>query len=171
MNYVRFADDLLVTGRSREQLENEVKPVVERFLVERGLELSVEKTRIVHVGEGFDFLGQHVRKYGNGKVLTCPSKKSVKALLDRVRAILKASGTLTTGQMLVQLNPVIQGWDGHILRSAHFDSGLEIDPRSEGPSPRAALLAVSVPQAGVPEHETSALARQPAEPTRTSLES
>lgn len=118
VNFVRFADDLLVTGRSREQLENEVKPVIERFLAERGLELSVEKTRIVHVSEGFDFLGQNVRKYGNGKVLTRPSKKSVKALLDRVRAIVKASGGLTSGQMIVQLTPLIRGWANYHRNAA-----------------------------------------------------
>jgi RNA-directed DNA polymerase len=118
VNFVRFADDLLVTGRSREQLEDEVTPVVERFLAERGLELSVEKTRIVHVSEGFDFLGQHVRKYGNGKVLTRPSKKSVKALLDRVRAILKVGASLTTGQVIVQLNPVLRGWANYHRHAA-----------------------------------------------------
>jgi RNA-directed DNA polymerase len=63
----RWADDFIITGSSKELLEHEVKPLVEAFLQERGLELSLEKTRITPVKTGFDFLGQQVRKYGNGK--------------------------------------------------------------------------------------------------------
>ena len=64
---VRFADDFVITGDSKELLENEVRPVVETFLKERGLELSKEKTSITHITEGVDFLGQHLRKYGRRK--------------------------------------------------------------------------------------------------------
>src|SRR5262245_39598594 len=86
VNLVRFADDILVTGRSQDQLEQEVKPVIEKFLAERGLELSSEKTRTIHVSKGFDFLGQHIRRYGNGKVLTKPAKQSISSLLDQIRS-------------------------------------------------------------------------------------
>jgi RNA-directed DNA polymerase len=68
---VRYADDFIITGHSKELLENEVKPCVEAFLAERGLELSKEKTQITHILKGFDFLGQNVRKYG-GKLLIKP---------------------------------------------------------------------------------------------------
>ncbi len=54
----------LISGRSKEILEQEVKPLVEQFMRERGLELSQEKTIITHIEDGFDFLGQTVRKYG-----------------------------------------------------------------------------------------------------------
>jgi RNA-directed DNA polymerase len=54
---VRYADDFIITGASYEVLEKEVRPLVERFLAERGLRLSAEKTRITHIDEGFDFLG------------------------------------------------------------------------------------------------------------------
>ena len=63
VNVVKYADDFIITGSSYELLEQEVKPLVEQFLRERGLELSQEKTRITHIEDGFDFLGQHVRKY------------------------------------------------------------------------------------------------------------
>ena len=56
VNLVRYADDFIITGRSKEQLENEVWPLVEQFLHDRGLRLSPEKTRITHVSQGFDFL-------------------------------------------------------------------------------------------------------------------
>ena len=78
---VRYADDFIITGTSQELLEKEVKPCVEAFLAERGLELSQEKTKITHISEGFDFLGQNVRKY-DGKLLIKPSAKNVKAFLD-----------------------------------------------------------------------------------------
>jgi RNA-directed DNA polymerase len=48
VNFVRYADDFIITGCSKELLENEVKPLVERFMLERGLQLSPEKTCITH---------------------------------------------------------------------------------------------------------------------------
>jgi RNA-directed DNA polymerase len=66
-NLVRFADDFIITGSSKELLEKEIKPLVERFMMERGLELSQEKTHITHITTGFDFLGQNIRKYQDGK--------------------------------------------------------------------------------------------------------
>ncbi|MBM9961158.1 group II intron reverse transcriptase/maturase, partial [Pseudomonas aeruginosa] len=63
VNVVRYADDFVITGASPEVLENEVKPWVEQFLATRGLRLSLKKTRIVHIDEGFDFLGWNFRKY------------------------------------------------------------------------------------------------------------
>lgn len=74
---VRYADDFVVTGASKELLETEVRPWVEAFLAKRGLRLSTAKTKIVHIDEGFDFLGWNFRKY-SGKLLIKPSKKNVK---------------------------------------------------------------------------------------------
>ena len=73
VNLVRYADDFIITGNSKEVLEIEVTPLIVAFLQERGLELSEEKTRITHIEDGFDFLGQNARKY-NGQFLTRPSK-------------------------------------------------------------------------------------------------
>src|SRR5437879_12148124 len=86
VNLIRFADDFVITGSSKEVLEHEVKPLVEQFMKERGLTLSAEKTLITHIEDGFDFLGQHVRKY-NGKLIIKPSKKNVKAFLEKVRKV------------------------------------------------------------------------------------
>ena len=88
VNLVRFADDFIITGNSKEVLEDEVKPLVIAYLQPRGLELSEEKTRITHIEEGFDFLGQHVRKY-NGKFLIKPSKKNVKTFLTDIRKVIQ----------------------------------------------------------------------------------
>src|SRR6202165_2256914 len=56
VNLIRYADDFIITGRSKELLEGEIKPLVEQLLQERGLELSPAKTVITHVEKGFDFL-------------------------------------------------------------------------------------------------------------------
>src|ERR1700722_3949333 len=78
VHLVRYADDFIITGTSRVLLRREVQPLVEHFLRERGLELSHEKTRITHITDGFDFLGQTVRRFANGEVLIKPSKRGVK---------------------------------------------------------------------------------------------
>ena len=76
VNFVRYADDFIITGKSRRLLEQNVKPVVEKFLAERGLTLSEEKTAITHITHGFTFLGQTFRK--TGKVLhITPAKEAV----------------------------------------------------------------------------------------------
>ena len=90
VNLIRYADDFVITGSSKELLENEVKPLIVQFLRERGLELSQEKTLITHIEDGFDFLGQNVRKY-NGKMLITPSKKNVADFLADIREVVKAT--------------------------------------------------------------------------------
>ncbi len=110
VNLARYADDFVVTGASKELLEQEVKPCIEPFLKERGLHLSQEKTVITHIKDGFDFLGQHVRKYRSGAVLTTPSKKNVKAFLKKVRGIIEKHKDSSAGQVMLKLNPVIRGW-------------------------------------------------------------
>ncbi|MFZ5451281.1 MAG: group II intron reverse transcriptase/maturase [Thermodesulfobacteriota bacterium] len=109
VNFIRYADDFIVTGSSKELLEQDVKPVISRFLKERGLTLSEEKTKITHIEEGFDFLGQNVRKY-NGKLLIKPSKKNVKTFLEKVRKVLKANMTAKQKSLICLLNPIIRGW-------------------------------------------------------------
>ncbi|NQY87528.1 MAG: group II intron reverse transcriptase/maturase [Colwellia sp.] len=124
VNYVRYADDFIITGISKEILENEVKPIVEAFMAERGLTLSPEKTVITHINDGFDFLGQNLRKYSNGKMLIKPSRKSVKSVLGKVRDIVKGQKTITAGLLISQLNPILRGWANyhrHIVAKETFN--------------------------------------------------
>jgi RNA-directed DNA polymerase len=86
VNFVRYADDFVISGNTKEIIEEEVRPLVEDFLKERGLKLSQEKTEITHIEKGFDFLGQNVRKY-NGKLLIKPAKKNIKTFLEKIRNI------------------------------------------------------------------------------------
>ena len=109
VNFVRYADDFIITAKSKELLENEVLPVVVTFLKERGLELSNEKTKITHIEEGFDFLGQTLRKF-KGKLLIQPAKKNLHTFLIKVREIAKDNKQATAGSMIMLLNPIIRGW-------------------------------------------------------------
>jgi RNA-directed DNA polymerase len=110
VNLIRYADDFIITGRSKELLEGEIKPLVEQFLQERGLELSPAKTVITHVEKGFDFLGQNVRKYPNGKLLIKPSKKNVNTFLGGIRKTIKAALGMSAADLIHKLNPKIRGW-------------------------------------------------------------
>jgi RNA-directed DNA polymerase len=111
VHLVRYADDFIITGTSEVLLEYGVKPLVEQFLKERGLELSHEKTRITRSEDGFDFLGQTVRRFDNGKVLLKPSKKNVKAFLAKIREVVnEQGGHSTAGELIRALNPKIKGW-------------------------------------------------------------
>ena len=110
VNLVRYADDFVITSKSKELLEGEIKPLVEQFLQERGLELSPTKTVITHVEQGFDFLGQNVRRYPNGKLLIKPSKKNVGTFLDAIRRIIKDAHGVSAADLIDQLNPKIRGW-------------------------------------------------------------
>ncbi len=109
VHLVRYADDFIITGDSKERLEDEVRPLVERFLSERGLRLSPEKTSITHIDQGFDFLGQNVRRYG-GKLLIKPSNKNVETFLKRVREMIKSNRAVSQNLLIHVLNPVIRGW-------------------------------------------------------------
>jgi hypothetical protein len=59
VNLIRYANDFIIIGRSKELLDTEVRPLVESFLARRGLQLSPEKTVITHINAGFNFLGQN----------------------------------------------------------------------------------------------------------------
>lgn len=109
MNFVRYANDFIITGESPEFLREKVLPIVREFLTERGLQLSEEKTVITHIGEGFDFLGKNIRKY-NGKLLIKPCKSAVKSFLGKVRDIIKSSKSIKQEILIRRLNPVIRGW-------------------------------------------------------------
>ena len=110
VNFIRYADDFIVTSKSKDLLEGEIKPLIEQFLSERGLELSPTKTVITHVEKGFDFLGQNVRRYPFGKLLIKPSKKNVRAFLDDIRKTIKAARSWSAAELINKLNPKIRGW-------------------------------------------------------------
>lgn len=79
---------LLLRVNLKNLLENNVLPAIERFLSERGLSLSQEKTKITYIKDGFEFLGQSFRKYGSVLRIT-PSKESVNSLIQKLGIIIR----------------------------------------------------------------------------------
>lgn len=117
VNLVRYADDFIITGQSKELLENEVIPLVRAFLAERGLTLSPEKTCITPIMDGLDFLGQNIRRYRD-RVLTKPAKKNIESFLSKVRAIIKRNAAIDQLSLIRILNPVIRGWANYHRHAA-----------------------------------------------------
>ena len=123
VNYVRYADDFVITGISKELLEEEVLPLVEAFMAERGLELSAEKTVVTHINDGFDFLGQNIRKYGD-KLLIKPSHDNLRSFLKKVRDVVKGNKTVPAWMLVDMLNPIIRGWANyhrHVVAKETFN--------------------------------------------------
>ena len=106
---VRFADDFAITGKTKELLEEEVRPLTAEFLNQRGLKLSESKTRITHIEEGFDFLGKHFQKHG-GKLLIKPSRQNVQTFLAEIKATFRENLHAPVERLLMELNPKIRGW-------------------------------------------------------------
>jgi len=108
---VRYADDFVALCHDEEQAK-QVKDLLGKWLTPRGLRFNEEKTRIVHLSEGFDFLGFNVRRY-KSKTLVKPSKEAIK----RVRAILKAEMTALNGAneeaVIRRLTPIVRGWSAY----------------------------------------------------------
>jgi len=118
---VRYADDFVIFCESKEDAES-AKADVQRWLKRRGLTLSEDKTHIVHMWEGFDFLGFNVRHYEantpTGKVcLIKPSKKSTRKLRERLREEWKQLHGNNIAQVISRLNPIIRGWANYYRSS------------------------------------------------------
>jgi len=126
INVIRYADDFIITGATKEVLEMKVKPAVVAFLKERGLELSEEKTHITQISDGFDFLGFNVRKYA-GKLLIKPAKGAVKRFLDDIRQLIKANRAAKTVDLIQQLNRKIRGWANYYRHVVAKDTFNHID--------------------------------------------
>jgi RNA-directed DNA polymerase len=106
---VRYADDLVVCAHSREQAE-QVKARLAEWLAPRGLVFNEDKTKIVHLSEGFDFLGVNVRRYRNGKLLITPSPAAVKRFRKRLADEMRALRGSNAAAVIAALTPIIRGW-------------------------------------------------------------
>jgi RNA-directed DNA polymerase len=114
---VRYADDFVVFCESQEDALRVKDEILPGWLAERGLTLSGEKTRVVHLTEGFDFLGFNVRHYHvprtsrtGFKLLIRPSKRSVSGLREKLREAWRGLNGHSIRAVLARLNPIIRGW-------------------------------------------------------------
>ena len=122
VNFVRYADDFIITGKSKRILEINVRPAVEAFLSERGLTLSFEKTVITHIKKGFTFLGQTFRKHGR-KLYITPSADGVRVLIRKVGELIRKHVGSPMPVLIKELNAVLRGWANyhrHVVSSKTF---------------------------------------------------
>ena len=108
----RPATHLVAMCHTREQAETVRQRLVE-WLKVRGLAFNEDKTRIVHLSEGFDFLGCTIRRYRNGKLLIKPSKLAVKRIRERLAAELRSLRGANALAVIRRLNPIIRGWTAY----------------------------------------------------------
>jgi RNA-directed DNA polymerase len=105
---IRYADDLVALCHSRQQAL-EVKARLAGWLAPRGLAFNEDKTRVVTLDEGFDFLGFNVRRYGS-KPLIKPSKAAQRRIRERLRTELRSLRGTNAQAVIKRLNPIIRGW-------------------------------------------------------------
>ena len=112
VNFIRYADDFIVTAAT-EEIALEAKQLLKDFLAVRGLELSDEKTVVTHIDNGFDFLGWTFRKF-KGKLIIKPSKKSIKAIVSKLSDTINRRGKAWNQDVLImKLNQQIRGWTNY----------------------------------------------------------
>jgi len=105
---IRYADDLLALCHTRDEAE-QVKARLAVWLAPRGLVFNEDKTRVVTLDEGFDFLGFTVRRQ-SGKLLIKPSKAALRRIRERLRTEMRALRGANAFAVVKRLNPIIRGW-------------------------------------------------------------
>jgi len=122
---VRYADDLVAFCHTRQEAE-EVKARLAAWLAPRGLAFNEDKTRVVTLDEGFDFLGVNVRRY-RGTLLIKPSKAAVRRIRERLRAEVHSLRGSNAQVVIARLNPIIRGWSAYYrtVVSSHTFTALD----------------------------------------------
>jgi RNA-directed DNA polymerase len=115
----RYADDLVVCCHSRQQAE-QVKARLAGWLAARGLAFNEAKTRIVHLNEGFDFLGFNLRRYPNGKLLIKPSPTAIKRFRKRLAGEFRALRGANSAAVLATIVPITRGWSAYYKPAVSF---------------------------------------------------
>lgn len=127
INFVRYADDFIVTAKT-EETAKEAKELIKEFLKDRGLELSDEKTLITHINDGFDFLGWNFRKYED-KLLVKPAEKSIKKFTEEISNIIERGKAWTQEALINNLNPIITGWTNYHRSTVASEIFSKLDSR------------------------------------------
>ena len=147
---IRYADDFVVLCHTRQEAL-EVKARLANWLTPRGLAFNEDKTRVVSLDEGFDFLGFNVRRY-RGKPLIKPSKAAVRRIRERLRTELRSLRGTNAQAVIRRLNPIIRGW------ADYYRTQVSSETFDAGPLPMGAHLQVG--QVQPPNKPSSWVVRQ-----------
>ena len=127
----RYADDWVITCKSAKEARAAMNDAL-RILERLGVQLNSQKTRIVHVQHGFEFLGYKIRRAPRrksrgraagdntsvGMLYAYPREKSIQKFKDQVRQLTRRRAPVTTEQLIDDVNPLLLGW-GHYFQRAH----------------------------------------------------
>ncbi|NEO95727.1 MAG: group II intron reverse transcriptase/maturase, partial [Moorea sp. SIO3G5] len=115
---VRFADDFIILTVSEEDAAK-AKEITRKWLANRGMELSEQKTKITHLSTGFDFLGWNFRKYKTtGKrtgliTLIKPTKESLREIKKKIKVEMAKNKGASEEEIIARLQPIIRGWTNY----------------------------------------------------------
>ena len=116
MKLIRYADDFVIMVHGRREHADALWDEVAQVIAPMGLRLSVAKTKVVHIDQGFDFLGWRIQRRrwrgrkGKRAVYTYPSKKALASIVGKVRDLTRRAEHRTLSDLLHRLNPVLRGW-------------------------------------------------------------
>jgi len=126
----RYADDWVITCKSAAEARAALEAAV-RILSQLGVQLNTQKTRIVHVQHGFEFLGYKIKRgkqlllqpgkirssAHSGALYAYPREKSIRKFRDQVRQMTKRRVPLKTPELINEINPILRGWGLHYCRA------------------------------------------------------
>jgi RNA-directed DNA polymerase len=127
LGIIRYADDFVVTAKDSKSLEA-ILIQIKQWLSQRGLEISPEKTRVVHIKDGFNFLGFNLRHY-NGKLLIKPQKEKVLAFCKKIGKTLSEMKARTQEDVIKTLNPLLRGFANYYRGSVSKETFAYIENR------------------------------------------
>lgn len=127
----RYADDWVVTCSSRREAQAALTTAI-RILERLGVTLHAEKTRVVHVRHGFEFLGYKIKRGSQplrlpahkirsgiraGNLYAFPREKSIRHFKEQIRKRTRRTAPVNTRELITELNPVIRGWGNYYCRA------------------------------------------------------
>jgi RNA-directed DNA polymerase len=136
---IRYADDLIALCHTRQQA-HEIQARLARWLEPRGLAFNEQKTRVVTLSEGFDFLGFNIRRYGT-KPLIRPSKTAVRQIRQRLHDELRSLRGSNARAVIRRLNPIIRGWAAYYRTQVSSSTFKKLDQHLWTLTYRWALLS------------------------------
>ncbi len=123
---VRYADDFLVISTSKRLLSHGAQPVIEEYLKVRGMRLSQEKTTIIHLKHGIEFLGYHLQA-ARGAVRIMPSRANLNKVLCKIETIIQGNPAISPAQLIRKLTPIIRGWADYYKHVEGRELFVELD--------------------------------------------